>query len=80
MNLFPNFSYGRSDDNFDTEAQTRWLIRKLVDRGEDKVTQNRLDTDTLPQSYTPANIKLREYEGDRDLTAFWNKVREYQNN
>lgn len=75
---FPGFSYGQKDNNFDTEAQTRWLIRKLVQRGEEKVMDSKPGTDGMPQTYTPANIKLRPYEGSRDLDEFWKVVHEYK--
>jgi hypothetical protein len=74
---FPDFSYGQKDNNFDTEAQTRWLISKLVHRGEELITDTKPSGDNLPAAYTPANITLRSYEGERDLKEFWKEVEEY---
>lgn len=74
---FPGFSYGQKDNNFDTEAQTRWLISKLAYRGEELITNTKPSSDNLPKTYTPANLTLRPYEGSRDLSTFWNKVAEY---
>jgi len=77
---FPGFSYGKKDNDFDLEAQTRWLIGKLVHRGQESVTGTKsFDEQSLPQSYTPANIILREYEGQSDLGEFWNTVEKYKN-
>ncbi len=77
IDKFPGFSYGQKDNNFDTEAQTRWLIRKLTHRGEELVTDTKPGSGGVPQTYTPANLKLRQYEGDRDLSAFWKVIEEY---
>jgi hypothetical protein len=77
---FPGFSYGKKDNDFDLEAQARWLIGKLVHRGQESVTGTKsFDEQSLPQSYTPANIILREYEGQSDLGEFWNTVEKYKN-
>ena len=74
---FPGFSYGQKDGNFDTEAQTRWLISKLTHRGEEFVTNIKPGSGGVSQTYTPANLKLRQYEGDRDLSDFWMLIDEY---
>ena len=74
---FPGFSYGQKDSNFDTEAQTRWLISKLTHRGEEFVTNIKPGSGGVSQTYTPANLKLRQYEGDRDLSDFWMVIEEY---
>ncbi len=78
MALYPGFSYGQQDNDFNSEAQTRWLVSKLAHRGEENVLQTKASLASLPQTYTPANIALREYEGDRDLSAFKEKVDAYR--
>lgn len=73
----PEFSYFKEGSIFDTEAQTRWLIGKLVDQGRRKVEGQELD---LPTSYTPSNIELRPYEGDSNLAEFWELLNSYTHN
>lgn len=74
---FPGFSYGQKDNNYDTEAQTRWLISKLTHRGEELVTDTKPGISGMPKTHTPANIKLRPYEGSRDLSDFWKVAEDY---
>ncbi len=77
---FPNFRAGIGNQTFDVEAQTRWLIGKLVSRGKEKVIKERVsDGRELPSTYTPANITLPPYEGSRDLTEFWKRVEDFNN-
>ncbi len=74
---FPEYTGFKKNGAFDIEQQTRWLIGKLVSRGRDDV----LGTATgyvVPESYTPANISLRPYEGSRDLTDFWQEINSLQ--
>ncbi len=73
---FPGFSYGKAGENYGPEEQARWLIGRLVKRGNEAVTSQGV-TLGLPDSYTPVDIFLREYEGDRDLTKFRKILTEY---
>ena len=73
---YPEFFHFKKGNVFDTEAQTRWLIRKLASQGRKRVIGQEF---VLPTTYTPANIERRPYEGDRNLVRFWktlNSIRE----
>jgi hypothetical protein len=75
MEKFPEYSYLQKGQTFDTETQTRWLIGKLADQGRLKVIGAK---NMVPETYTPTEITLRPYEGDRNLQTFWSKINQLQ--
>ncbi len=77
QNKFPEYSAFKKNGTFDIEQQTRWLIGKLVSRGRDTVLGTSFQY-AVPETYTPSNITLRPYEGDPDLTNFWQEVHTLQ--
>lgn len=79
LDKYPDYSMSVTGGEFDLEAQTRWLVEKLLSRGTESVLQKRQNTgDELPETYTPAHITLRPYEGDSDLTDFWKIINQFQ--
>lgn len=73
MDAYPETSVGARRVNFDTNAQVRWIIGKLIGRGVQNLYE--LEATALPKSYTPSNISLATSFPEYDLREFMGCVR-----
>jgi hypothetical protein len=72
---YPEMSrYGKEDD-FNENAQVRWLVSKLAGSAIDNLLVKGKHQE-LPDTYTPANIFLPRMYVNFDLTDFWKRVEE----
>lgn len=72
MKDYPETSAGNRRVNYDTSAQARWIIGRLIGRGAEELYES--GTMALPESYAPSSLSLAESFVDYDLNEFMDYI------